>query len=186
MITQQNLKNGDEAIILLGGLCDEIGGSYYLKQIHDLKTSDAPKPDLEAEKRSNSLILSLISNRQVIAAHDISEGGLLVALAEMLFAQEQTFGAKLEVEWETEHNRIDAQLFGESQGRVILAVYPDLANSVLKSAQAVNVPAICLGLATNERRLIIRSPSSNDEIEWDTCDLRQVWECAISNAMSEI
>lgn len=185
MITTQNLKNGDETIILLGGLCNEIGGSYYLKEIHDLKTGEAPMPDLTAEARINSLLLSLIKDRQVVAAHDISEGGLLVALAEMLFSQEQTFGAKLDMAWKTETIRFDAQLFGESQGRVLIAVNPDDLDSVLKSAQAVKVPALRLGLATNDPRLIIQSITGNDEIVWDTGDLRDAWECSLTDSMND-
>lgn len=186
MITTQKLKNGDEAIILIGGLCDEIGGSYYLKEIHDFKTGDAPTPNLAVEEQINSFVLRLIKNKQVVAAHDISEGGLLVALTEMLFAQEQTFGANLDIMWETGAIRFDAQLFGESQGRILVAVNFDDIDSILKLAQEVKVPAMLLGLATKDPSLIIKSSAGDNRIVWNTNGLRQAWGCALTESMNDL
>ncbi len=185
MIRTQFLKRGDEALLLLGGHTHEIGGSYYLKQIHQQKTGDAPMLDLEAESRLNHHLLSLIAKDRVIAAHDISEGGLLVTLSEMLFDQNRTFGAQLEMEWGAENRRVDAQLFGESQGRIIIAVKPEDVDSILGIARDEQVPAILLGHATVEPSLNLRFHGVENEIAWDTSDLRGVWESAILNTMSE-
>ena len=72
-------------MVLLGGAPTELGGSQFLGVVHGKKTGDAPAVDLAAEKRLQDLVLSQIRRGASGAAHDLSEGGLLVALSEMLF-----------------------------------------------------------------------------------------------------
>ncbi len=174
-ITTQYLKDGYESLILLGGWPNELGASYYLKVLHGLKTGDAPELDLEREKRLHQFLLMQIRNGRISAAHDLAEGGLLVALAEMLFAPDHTFGASVTIPWE---NRADACLFGESQSRVIVAVPPALTRQVLEAARQASVPAVYLGQATVAPLLKL-----NGHLQWDAQNLRQIWSQAIPSYM---
>ena len=74
-----------------------------------------------AEKRLHDFLIGEINQERIHAAHDVSEGGLLVCLAEMLFG-EKRIGASFTISPETFTGRLDALLFGESQGRVVVAV----------------------------------------------------------------
>jgi len=117
-------KNVGDVIMLLGTTKDELGGSEYLKVIHGLATGDAPSLDLEFEKRLQKAVLAGIREGVINAAHDTAEGGLIVALAEMAIAsQTDSVGCQLNV-FITE-GRIDGNLFGESQSRVIVTVGRD-------------------------------------------------------------
>ena len=186
MITTQTLKSGREILLLLGGYPDEIGAGYYLQVIHGLKTGDAPNLDLEAEKRLHQFMLEQIREGRVAAAHDLAEGGLLVAMAEMLFSTDNTRGATLEMDFSQIAGRLDAMLFGESQGRVILAVHPDTENSVLDAAAAAGVPALKIGQASEEPLLKISYSDTENPIEWDARELRRTWEESIPEAMKLI
>jgi len=117
-------KNVGDVIMLLGTTKDELGGSEYLKVIHGLATGDAPSLDLEFEKRLQKAVLAGIHEGVVNAAHDTAEGGLIVALAEMaISSRAESVGCQLSV-FITE-GRIDGNLFGESQSRVIVTVGRD-------------------------------------------------------------
>lgn len=186
MITTQTLVSGREILLLLGGYPDEIGASYYLQVIHGLKTGDAPNLDLGAEKRLHQFLLEQIREGKVAAAHDLAEGGLLVAVAEMLFSSDNTFGATLEMDFSQAAGRLDAMLFGESQGRVILAVHPESMDSVLDAAAAAGVTALQLGQASEEPLLKISYSDTENPIEWDARELRRTWEESIPEAMKLI
>ncbi len=186
MITTQTLSSGREILLLLGGYPDEIGASYYLQEIHGLKTGDAPKLDLGAEKRLHQFLLEQMREGRVAAAHDLAEGGLLVAMAEMLFCSDNTLGATLEMDRDQPAGRLDTMLFGESQGRVIIAVQPETANTVLDAAAATGVPALRIGQALEEPLLKVSLRDTESLIEWDTRELRRTWEDSIPEAMKLI
>ena len=82
------------------------------------KEGTVPEVSLENEKKVQDLLITEIEAGKIIAAHDLSEGGLLVCLAEMLFG-ENKLGASLSI---PETGRLDATLFGETQGQVLVAV----------------------------------------------------------------
>jgi len=182
-ITKQSLQTGEETLILLGGFATELGGSYYLKVGFNLKMGDAPTLNLEAEKRLQAFILDRIRAGQVQAAHDCSEGGLMVALAEMLFAQEATYGATLDLTVAEENHPLDALLYGESQGRVLLAVKSDDVESILEAAKSASVPAVVLGQASEEP-LLTATLHREQTLEWDVTELRKAWEEAIPAVMN--
>src|SRR5439155_10952450 len=93
-ITTQWFKDEGDAIILLGDLVDTgdplfaLGGSAYLQVIHGLKTGTPPRCDLEKEKELHLALRALIHSGTVKSAHDCSEGGLVVALAECCISQQ--------------------------------------------------------------------------------------------------
>jgi phosphoribosylformylglycinamidine synthase len=186
-VTRQFVRAAGEKLILLGGAPFELGGSQYLGVIHALKTGDAPQVDLAAEKALAEFLVGQIKAGGLIrAAHDLSEGGLLVALAEMLFAPRASegsappsFGAVLELAG-FKAPRVDALLFGESQGRVVVAVTDE--NAVLEAAATAGVPASLIGRVTWGSTL--RVDAGPVQVAWNVADLRRVWETSIESAMA--
>lgn len=98
----------------------EIGGTEYLSSIHGQTVGDAPHIDLAEECAVQAAALALIRSGMIASVHDVSDGGLLVALAEgVLFAEALGADAHLSPRGEF---RLDALLFGEAQSRIILSV----------------------------------------------------------------
>jgi phosphoribosylformylglycinamidine synthase len=182
-ITRSWVREGGERLILLGGAPSELGGSQFLGLIHGLKTGDAPAVDLAAEQRLHALLRAQIAAGRVRAAHDLSEGGLLVALAEMLFGPNPgggELGARVDLR-ALPAPRWDGLLFGESQGRAIVAVRPADAAAVLAAARAAGVPAESLGESSADGRLRVETAAGL--LDWETAALRHGWETAIETAM---
>ncbi len=184
-VTTREIKYGDEALLLLGGFPDEIGASLHLQTQHGLKTGDAPDIDLDAAARLCDLVLAQIGQGRVRAAHDISEGGLLTTLAEMLFAEGATFGAKLDLCPRSGDGRTDALLFGESQNRIVLAVPPDDVQSVTEAANDAGVPVDNLGTATDDPVFDL-SLNAKPLFQVNSAKLRSIWDEAIPAYMSRI
>jgi phosphoribosylformylglycinamidine synthase len=96
-----------------------LGGSEYLEAIHG-KVAGLPKVDLDAEVRLQKLVLQLNDEGILLSAHDCSEGGLAVTLAEKAILGNVGFEGAVAVE-----GRLDAALFGEAQGRILVSVVPE-------------------------------------------------------------
>ncbi|MCR9238655.1 MAG: phosphoribosylformylglycinamidine synthase subunit PurL [Alphaproteobacteria bacterium] len=136
-------REGD-VIVLIGEAGTHLGQSIYLREVHGLETGPAPKVDLAVERRNGDFVRSQILDGSVTACHDISDGGLLVAIAEMAMAGGK--GADL-----TELPSTSAEsLFGEDQARYVLTVSPEKATSVLSSAADAGVPASQVGIVGGE------------------------------------
>jgi phosphoribosylformylglycinamidine synthase II len=178
-ITRQHAGVPGSSLILLGGAPTELGGSQFLGTIHGLKTGDAPNVDLAAEKRLQDFLLAQIRSGAVLAAHDLSEGGLLVAVAEMLFGPVRV-GASLDLR-ALGAPRLDALLFGESQGRVVIAVPQGRAAAVMAAAADAAVPADAIGAVAEGHRLSVETALGG--LEWDASGLRLGWETSIESAM---
>jgi phosphoribosylformylglycinamidine (FGAM) synthase-like enzyme len=84
-VTRSFISQPDQSIFLLGGLPHELGGSYFLQTEYGKKEGTCPDVDLASEKKVQDFLIKQIEDGHVHAAHDIAEGGLLVALAEMFF-----------------------------------------------------------------------------------------------------
>jgi phosphoribosylformylglycinamidine synthase II len=177
-ITRQFAPAGS-GLVLLGGAPTEIGGSQFLGLIHGKKTGDAPNVDLAAEKRLQDFLLEQIRSGRVGAAHDLSEGGLLVAVCEMLFGPEN-LGATIDLA-ELAAPRLDALLFGESQGRVIVAVEPSEQPALVVAARAAGIPADALGAVAAAGTLTVKT--ARGALSWDVPELRLCWEGSIETAM---
>jgi phosphoribosylformylglycinamidine synthase len=134
------IDEGD-AIILLGKTQGHIGGSEYLSVIHGVVSGDAPPIELEYEKRVQAACLEAIDRRLVKSAHDCSEGGLAVAIAECCMPKR--LGAWLRLP--AALPRIDFYLFGEDQSRIVLSCSPRNSSEVTEIARSHSIDAIVLG-----------------------------------------
>jgi phosphoribosylformylglycinamidine (FGAM) synthase-like enzyme len=135
---------GDK-VLLLGGSEPALGGSEYLAVRHGLTAGRPPALDLAAEATVQELVRDLIASGIVSTAHDISLGGLAIALAEM--AIRSGIGVSVSV---TESGRRDAFWFGERASAIIVAVEPGKASRVLDAATVAGVAAIDLGEAAGD------------------------------------
>jgi phosphoribosylformylglycinamidine synthase len=132
-------KAADEAILLIGDTAGWLGQSIYLREICEREEGAPPPVDLAAERRHGDFVRTLIGEGAATAVHDVSDGGLLVALAEMATAS--GIGADLDRPPLAAH----AFWFGEDQGRYIVTVKASLAERVMQRARAAAVPVRQLG-----------------------------------------
>ncbi|SHO59638.1 phosphoribosylformylglycinamidine synthase subunit II [Pseudoxanthobacter soli DSM 19599] len=131
-------KADDEVIVLVGGHGSHLGQSIYLRDIVG-RTDGAPPPvDLAIEKRNGDFVRSLILAGKVTASHDISDGGLAIALAEMAMAGKR--GATVSVP-----GPAHVALFAEDQARYVLAVREADLAGIEASAAKAGVPVAVLG-----------------------------------------
>ena len=139
-------KEGD-VIYLLGKNPEDFNCSEYLHKICKVEFSPAPYFDLEEEFRLHETVSSLIKNKMILSAHDISEGGLFVTLAESGFFNDLGFS----VTQQTNSTRRDAYWFGEAQGRVVVTVSADKVNDFESS---LKIPFEKLGVVTSGKMMI--------------------------------
>src|SRR5690554_3250873 len=159
---------------------DEIGGTEYLASVRGRTTGDAPHLDLDEEKAVQGAMLDLIRSGLVQSAHDVSDGGLAVCLAECTF-----FGAKgAEIELENpEGARLDAVLFGEAQSRIVFTAKHDDGEMVQDTIVGTGARALPIGRVTGDRlRITVAGEVVVDEA---VADLEAPHRDAIPTAMAQ-
>ncbi|WP_075215675.1 phosphoribosylformylglycinamidine synthase subunit PurL [Mongoliimonas terrestris] len=129
---------GDE-ILLVGGHGTHLGQSLYLREVLGREEGAPPPVDLAVERRNGDFVRALITARRVSACHDLSDGGLGIALAEMAMAG--SLGAKVSLDGITPH----VALFAEDQARYLVTVPAGQAEAVAADAQSAGVPVVRLG-----------------------------------------
>ncbi len=138
----QHFKRPGDLVVLLGENRGHIGGSEYLEKIHGKVAGSPPTADLEYEKGLHRLLVELTSQRLISSAHDTSDGGLAVALAECCLQEASFIGIQVKLQ---EEIRPDLLLFGEDQGRVLISLAPQNLQKVEELCQDKNVPCQVLG-----------------------------------------
>ncbi len=190
-ITTQWFKDEGDAIILLGDIVDKndpllgLGGSVYLQKVHGKKTGTPPRCNLETEKLLHTTLIGFIQSGVVKSAHDCSEGGLAVAIAESCISQQiaretpRLIGAQIDLS-ATKDIRLDALLFGETQSRVVVTVKADDAVKVIERAKILGVPASKIG-TVGGTDLKIKTAAS--EFTSTLTELHDGWWNSIARAM---
>ena len=159
-------QNEGDTIYLLGETHDEIGGSQYLLLEHNLRAGIPPKLNLQKEKALQNLLIQASERKLVTSAHDVSDGGFAVCLAECLLGRRNhPLGAQVEINFGN-NLRKDALLFGETQSRAIVSLNPEKESKFEDAAKKSNVPYFKIGKVT-EQNLKISSfiQLSSNEIE---------------------
>jgi phosphoribosylformylglycinamidine synthase len=183
------VREGD-AIVLLGDDAGEIGASEYLAVVHELEAGMPPRVDLAAEQRLGDFVRGAIRSRSLASAHDVSAGGVAVALAECCFSGRsgEEIGAVVDL-GEAEPGapeamrRDDVALFSESQGRVIVTLAPGGVAALLAAAAAARVPARRIGAVGGDRLEIWRG--RRELVATHVADLRREWASALPRLMAE-
>lgn len=165
--TTQWFKYPGDLIALLGEPCSSIGGSQYLKTIFGRVAGPAPKVDLAVEKRLIELLLALISTQAIDSAHDVSEGGLLVCLAECCFHPDHLCGASLDF---TPVHPVCSEYFGEAPGRVVISFPGTAVDAVTQLCQKHHTSLLLLGEVTADPLFRV-----GKTVSLDTGDLHRAW-----------
>lgn len=176
-VTQFFKKEG-HLILLLGETKEELGGSEYLKVTHNKEKGIPPELNLSLEKQLHGVCLELIELGLVRSAHDCSEGGLSVAIAESAISGSSIFGADISLE---SNIRTDALLFGESQSRIILSIDKKDVVKVKAISEKSNVPVIVIGKVAKDDFKI--NVNLKPVIELKCCEIKKVWKDKIRNYM---
>ncbi|MBL4784055.1 MAG: phosphoribosylformylglycinamidine synthase subunit PurL [Cohaesibacteraceae bacterium] len=137
-------KNRNDVVLLVGGHGNEMGQSVYLQHFFDREEGSPPPVDLAKEKSNGDYIRSIILNRQINACHDISQGGLGLALADMCVSSGK--GCVVDLGDEDAH----IALFAEDQARYIVTCHPDQVQSVTDMATTAGVNVIPLGTVAGD------------------------------------
>lgn len=178
-LTRQFRGDGD-VVILLGEGTGELGGSEYLKVNHGVVLGRPPVLDLVAEHALQGLVVRLAEAALVRSAHDCSDGGLAVALAECCF---DTSGLGVDVSIDgvsvSARGGFDtaAALFGESASRVIVSAKSENVATVLEQAAAARVPARVIGGVGGERLRI--AVGGRTAVDLAVGDAERAWESAL-------
>ncbi|MDF9796738.1 phosphoribosylformylglycinamidine synthase II [Catalinimonas alkaloidigena] len=135
-----HFKNENDQLYLIGQVNDDIACSEYLYSYCGIKSSPAPYFDLEEEYNTQEAIKTLVNTKLIASAHDISDGGLFIALAE------SAISGKLGFSIHTDANiRKDAFLFGEGQGRVLVSVTDSNVEKFESTLSSLSVPFTSIG-----------------------------------------
>jgi phosphoribosylformylglycinamidine synthase len=204
-VTTQWFKDDGDAVILIGsvagigdadrtaaddaaqtGIKDpgySLGGSRYLKVCHGQKLGPSPRVNLAQEIKIQNAARDLIREGMVNSAHDCSEGGLAVALAECCFNPERLFGAEIDVTRASglrSYKDACATLFNESQSRIVISVALENVEKSVSVLRERRVPFQQLGKVGGDQ-LRVRIGSEN--FSWPVCDLHADWWNAIRRAV---
>jgi len=179
-VVGRRFQASGDVILLLGEEQGELGGSEYLKMMFDLVSGVPPALDLDREAALQMLLVQLAAERLVKSAHDCSDGGVAVTLAECAF---DTGGIGAEVSLNgvqiarSSDANVAAALFGESASRVILTAAVDDLTTVLERAAGARVPARVIGeTGGNRLRIAVAGAVAIDE---PVDALERVWSSAI-------
>ncbi len=163
---------GEGTVFLLGPQSATLGASEYLSCCHGIVSGAPPELDLELERRVQALVREAIQRGLVLAAHDCSEGGLLVALVEscVVGGVGGTFAVDTLLE---QSGRLDETLFGEAGSRVLVQVAPGAEGALVALAHAYAVPVLELGHTGGDRFVVAGL------LECEIAQLRDAWGAGI-------
>ncbi len=172
-----------DIIFLVGETFNEIGASHYLMLEHGLEKGIVPRLDLEKEIALQEFILEQARAGVLVSCHDLSEGGLAVALAEASMGGQKPLGAVVDqVDLLAsapgkEKLRLDALYFGESQSRVILSVKGKNKEAIIRAAQNHHVPIYQIGKVGGQKLVI------GDRINLSIKEMTSIYQASIPKRM---
>jgi phosphoribosylformylglycinamidine synthase len=179
-ITTQAFKNAGDAVLLLGELGHEMGATQYLKIIHGRKEGLPPRLDFGREVALQEGLRALIRSGLVKSAHDCSEGGLAVALAECCVSGEDQLGAEIDF-GNAGILRLDQLLFNETQSRIVISTSKTNAAAAIALCEWRGIPARRLGTVSG-KALAIRA--LGETLSWPIPGLRNAWFDSIRRCMA--
>jgi phosphoribosylformylglycinamidine synthase subunit PurL len=164
-------KNDGDLVVLLGESKEELGGSEYLKVIHNIEKGLPPQLDLSLEKSVQDVCRESIQSGIISSAHDCSDGGLAVTLAECCI----TGNKGLKVDFETNKIRNDAFLFGETQSRIIVSLSENNLENLKAITDKYEIPVQLLG------KIEGNSLKIGNLLNLEIKQLKIAWESKIEN-----
>jgi phosphoribosylformylglycinamidine synthase len=177
-ICSASFKNPGDVIVLLGPMFDDQHLCEYTRLIHKIEHMLPPKIDLELEKRVQRCCLNAIKDGLLNSAHDLSEGGLAVGLAECcIFGG---IGAVCEL-WND--SRADFLLFGEGQSRILVSLVEENLERLIQLAKNENVPTAVLGRVTGDR-LVVKL-NGRKLIDQPVRKIKEVYESSLQRLVNQ-
>jgi phosphoribosylformylglycinamidine synthase len=178
-VVRRAFRSAGDVVVLLGETRDELGGSEYLKTMHGLIRGEAPSLDLAREAALQRVLVEGAADGIIRSAHDCSEGGLAITIAECCFDSSLGVAVDLKSVGATETWRHVATLFGESASRAVVSVSPEHVDRLLAMAAAVNLPAGRIGIVGGDRiRVSIDGARILDE---SLAVAERIWSTAIED-----
>jgi phosphoribosylformylglycinamidine synthase II len=171
-VPEAAFQRAGDRVVLLGADRSEFGGSAYLRLLHDVEQGRPPEVDLAAEARLAGLLRSLVAKGLLRTAHDLADGGFLIALAEACLGRR--LGVRVEVPL------AGADLFSESQGRAIVAGSPAALDRILQAAEELGVPAREIGEVGGDA-LEVRT--AGERLTVPISALHEIWTTALPKAL---
>jgi len=177
-----DFKKSGDIVVLIGEYTDELGGSEYLKEILNIEGGSAPKLNLEQEKKVQDCCLKAINLGLIHSAHDVSQGGLAVAIAESCIAGNLGFKGEVEGDF-----RADALLFGEGQSRIVLSLPEGNLSLLNQLAQELDVKIKVLGFVQNHNLNIAvkQEDKVSGNIDISIENLARAWKNSIKLRVEE-
>lgn len=174
-----HFKGGGDLIYLAGETTDELGGSEYLKNIHGRVQGLPPRLDFERERAVQAVVREAASRRTLRSAHDLSDGGLGVALAESLFGPlGELVGATVSLECP---GRTDALLFSEGQSRILMSVAQSDSEELEALADDHGVPLSRIGVTGGDALRVL--VNGVEAVSLDLEELRRAWRSSIEESL---
>jgi phosphoribosylformylglycinamidine (FGAM) synthase-like enzyme len=162
-------KAEGDRLWLIGGPTSHLGQSLWLRELHGREDGLPPPVDLDAERVSGELIRTLIKLNLVNAVHDVSDGGILVAVTEMALAG--NIGVDIDVDWKISakseglipetRQTLPKQLFGEDQGRYMVSTIDPYGEELIALAKKFGVKARYLGVIGGDSISIGDAPGAS-------------------------
>ncbi len=171
--TTPGLKSEGDVLIYIGADRNGLGATEYLKVIHGLTTGDSPELDIDFEVKLQNALLEAIQTGLVTAAHDISDGGLSIALAEMCIFGKMGASVSLSAVGGNTHE----VLFSEAQSGVVISVSPKNVGQVMSHFKNAGIPAYDVGKAGGSELQI----EGLDAL--DVAEMTTIHDSVIPNAM---
>ncbi len=176
-VCRQGFIAPGDGIVLLGDCTEELGGSVYVHLMTGRTAGHVPILDLERERLVQMVCLDGIAHGIIRSAHDVSEGGLAVTLAESCIAGDTGAAVSL-----PGGGRLDALLFGEAPSRIVVSVAPDDLDTLLALARKVGVPATLLGHVAGSDLTI--EAGAQPVVRAPVAELAAAWRGALPGVMS--
>lgn len=170
-------KKKNDFIVIMGTLKGDLGGSTYLQSEFDALAGDAPDIDLDFEQRVQEALIEAINRDLVHSAHDVSDGGLAITVAECCIGSpDGSMGADIHV-----HRKLrdDELMFSENQSLVVISVSEDNLLEIERIASQYSVPCTTIGRVRGDRFIF------NDKIDVAVADVKRWYEEPIPMAMDQ-
>lgn len=178
-VTSSFFKNENDIIILIGKQnSNEIGGSEYLNQIHNLVQGDTPDLDLNYEHNLHKVTLKLINDKLINSAHDVSDGGIAAALAECcIMNEDKQLGCEINLNY---NHRIDFELFGETQSRIIISASNNNIEQIKQICETNSIDINVIGKVKGEKLKI------NNDIDLKLSDVYNAYYNSLHSILEKI
>lgn len=170
-----DFKTDGATVYLIGEMVDDISCSEYLYFYKGIKLSHAPYFDIDKEANMQKALSDLINQGIIESAHDVSEGGLFIAMLESAMCR--NFGFELYTSGEI---RLDSFLFGEGQGRVVVTVKAGKENDFIDMLNISNVPCCAVGSVRADGVIMV-----DEEVFGKVSDFKTIYDNAIGDVLDK-